>query len=187
MHNFQRMAVEQGADFGNECLKALKYAGFEIDCTEKHIEDVGITLDAVTNNQRGVLMAWEFKGSWQGHRPGLMRTDTVKKASANAWYLSQSHYAELYPPLFLMSSHEPEGGDARRMLDTILDSGILAAVIDSRNGEFLKKLANAAKDDIPSLIARYGRASLEIPKKVAKKPRMQKSVNAAQLVIQFGT
>jgi hypothetical protein len=129
MNEFQRLAVAQGTDFGIECLQSLKYAGFKIETVEQHIKDVGITLDAVTNNRRDVPMAWEFKGSWQGHRPGLIRTDTVKKAIANAALFSRSHYAESYPAMFLMCSHEPERGDARRMLDVALDNGWVAAVM----------------------------------------------------------
>jgi len=153
MLNFQSMAVEQGADFNYECQKALKYAGFEIAALEMHLEDVGITLDAVTNNRRGIAMAWEFKGSLQGKRPGLVRTDTVKKAIANGYLLSVSDmYSSHFPPLLIMCSHEPEKGDARVMLDVALRDGILTDVVDSRNGKRLQWLANATEADISRLL-----------------------------------
>jgi hypothetical protein len=188
MNDFQRMAVKQGAGFEKECGMALTCAGFEIVYVQKHLDDVGITLDAVTNNKKGVPMAWEFKGSLQGHRPGLIRTDTVKKAICNAWLFSKSQYAELFPPLFFMCSHEPERGDARRMLDTALNDRMIAAVINSRNGLFLIKLANATADEVSSLIARHDHAPLEIPvKKATKTEKRRRPVSKAQLGIQFNT
>ena len=191
MLNFQRMAVEQGTNFGNECIKALQYAGFEIECVEKHIEEVGITLDAVTRNRLGVLMAWEFKGSWQGCRPSLMRTDTVKKAIANAVLLSTSQYADLFPPLLVMCSHKPIKGDAFLMLDAGLNAGLLSAVVDSRDGTFLAKLANTAKDDIASVVERaacaaLGKATKAIPKAVRQGgTSKRKLIDAAQLSFCF--
>lgn len=153
MLNFQGMAVEQGADFRNECLKALKYAGFELTATEMHLEDVGITLDAVTNNRSGIAFAWEFKGSLQGKRPGLVRTDTVKKAIANGWLLRKSaKYSEFFPPLFLMRSHEPDKGDARAMLDVAIAQNLFTDVVDSRDGIRLRWLANATEESIQQLL-----------------------------------
>lgn len=153
MVNFQRMAVEQGADFNDECQKALKYAGFEIRETEMHLEDVGITLDAVTTNLQDISFAWEFKGSLQGSRPSLVRTDTVKKAIANGYLLSISTaYRSHFPPLLLMCSHEPEKGDARIMLDAAIQDGLFTDVVDSRDGKKLRWLANATETDIKKLL-----------------------------------
>ncbi len=147
--NFQKMAKVQGAAFAKESLLALELAGFEIADTEVYISDVGITLDAVTNNKQGVAMAWEFKGSLQGSRAGLKRTDTMKKALANAVLLSLSdNYAGVFPPMCIMTSHIPTINDSERMMRTALEKGKLLAVVDSRDGKELQKLANMTEDAI---------------------------------------
>lgn len=149
--NFQTMAVEQGAAFHDECIRALKYAGFEIVCTKVRLRDVGIEIDAITNNQLGVPMAWEFKGSWQGTRPGLQRTDTVKKAIASALLFSRSEYGLFMLPLLVMTSHIPTNGDGAAMLQKTIGHEILS-VVDSRDGKKLKWLANATIEQLQALL-----------------------------------
>lgn len=151
--NFQSWANEQGAAFNDECIRALSYAGFEIADTEVYLRDVGITLDAVTNNQRGVAMAWEFKGSWQGTRPGLIRTDTTKKAIANGTLMQWSEFGEFTPPMLIMTSHIPDSGDSALMLQMALRKGILLDVVDSRDSKKLKRLAQATDSEIQAILS----------------------------------
>lgn len=147
--NFQRWAYEQGKAFADEALRALKYAGFEIAEREVHLPDVGITLDAITNNIHGVPMAWEFKGSLRGSRPGLLRTDTAKKAVANGWLFQQSEYANvMMPSMLVMTSHIPITGDAARMIDVALQQRIIFRVVDSRDSRTLCWLADATEDEL---------------------------------------
>lgn len=144
LFNFQGAAGEQGRAFRDECLRALSYAGFEVADTEVHLEDVGITLDAITNNRRGLAMAWEFKGSLQGSRPGLLRTDTMKKAIANGWLFSKSEISQLIVSrMLVMTSHIPTDNDSSLMLQVALEDGLLLDVIDSRDGKRLQRLATA--------------------------------------------
>ena len=148
-------SVEQGAAFHAECIRALRLAGFEIVQTKVRLQDVGIELDAITNNKYGLAFAWEFKGSLQGSRPGLKRTDTVKKAICNGWLLSISEqYSDRFPPLFVMCSHKPDGGDGEKMLHYALLHGIFTEVIDSRDGVRLSWLANATEEMIRHTLQR---------------------------------
>lgn len=154
---FQSAAVEQGAAFRDECLRALRLAGFEIVDTEVHLGDVGITLDAISTNKCDISMAWEFKGSLQGTRPGLIRTDTTRKMVGEAWLLSVADCVGLLPPLFVMTSHKPTSGDSFSMLETALRNGLIADVIDSRDGMRLKWLVNATAEEIEAMIQERGR------------------------------
>ena len=57
---------------------------------------LGIEIDARMVSVNGVIYWAEFKGSWQGKIPGLRRTDTVKKALANAFLVATA--PDEYPP-----------------------------------------------------------------------------------------
>jgi len=142
-------SVEQGAAFHDESIRALRLAGFEIASTKCRLEDVGIELDAITNNRHGIAFAWEFKGSLQGARPGLRRTDTLKKAIANGFLLSVSEiYGDRFPPLFVMCSHIPVAGDGQKMMAAALRSGVLSDIVDSRDGVRLGSLANITEEGL---------------------------------------
>lgn len=149
---FQSAAVEQGSAFRDECLRALRLAGFEIAETEIHLADVGITLDAITTNKRDISMPWEFKGSLQGTRPGLLRTDTTRKMIGEAALLSVATSWGLLPPLFVMTSHKPINGDSLAMVETALRYGWVADIVDSRDGPRLKWLVGATAEDIEAMI-----------------------------------
>lgn len=146
-NNFQRMANAQGAWFHQECIRSLAIAGFEIAEQEFVINQVGIRLDAITNNSHGIAMPWEFKGSWNGERPGLRRTDTLKKAIANGYLLSRWQDKNMMTPLLVMTTHFPVDGSGIAMLNAVNRNTIMAFV-DSRDTRFLGWLYRAAEEDI---------------------------------------
>lgn len=47
-------------------------------------------------------------------RPGMKRTDTVKKAICNAYQIKRTHPEALF---FIVTSHKPKGGSAKCMCD----------------------------------------------------------------------
>jgi hypothetical protein len=69
---------------------------------------VGVEVDQVATNRHGASILFEFKGSTQGKRPGMMRTDTTKKALANAFLLNRIGLG----PLVILTSHKPKPGTA---------------------------------------------------------------------------
>lgn len=141
--NFQQAANQQGKAFFDEALMALHYAGFEIEETNLKLKDVGIVIDAVTINYLGTKMVWSFKGSWRGNRPGLLRTDTVKKTIADAWLFQQSKYAHsIGPGMMVVTSHIPTEGSAAQMLQTAKTLGIIHSIVDSRKSSVLMRLNN---------------------------------------------
>lgn len=150
--NFQGMSSEQGAAFHSECLRALRYAGFEIADTEIHVRDIGIRLDAITNNRQGLAFAWEFKGSWQGSRPGLRRSDSALKMLAQGALLSLSEFGACMPPLFVMTSHFPNTPDVSAMIKGSIRGGWIFEIIDSRDGKRLQWLANATEGDLRKML-----------------------------------
>ena len=59
-------------------------------------------------------------------RPGLLRTDTVKKEVANGALLSA---ADVRQPYVILTSHVPESGSAAAMLATASRLGYVSDVI----------------------------------------------------------
>lgn len=145
---FQSDAHKQGVLFAQNCLMALRQAGFEVAEIAFKIKEIGVELDAIANNKRGIAIAFEFKGSWNLERPGSQRTDTVKKAIANGALFKVSEYAEVFPPILLLTSHLPDDGAALRMIETAIGHGILLDVIVERDGDSLAWYANAEAADI---------------------------------------
>jgi hypothetical protein len=79
------------------------------------LEDLGIEVDRIATSSRGATIWFEYKGSVRGHRPGLRRTDTLKKAIANGALL---HALENGAPFVVLTSHLPERGSGLAMLET---------------------------------------------------------------------
>ena len=147
--DFQRLASKQGEEFHHECIRALLNAGFRIESQKFKVEAVGIELDAVTVNRDGVLMPWEFKGSWNGTRPGLHRTDTLKKAIANGYMLTRWSDHDVYTPLLVMTSHVPWLNDGScKAMYLATERTIVLDFVDSRDYKRLGWLYRATADEL---------------------------------------
>jgi len=123
--SFQASAGIQGRQFAEQCDTLLRHLGFELR-GRIVLTDVGVEIDQVAVSPSGRLVWLEYKGSVQGNRPGLRRTDTVKKAVANGALLAGLAQPA---PYVVLTSHLPAAGAAAAMLDTALRLGYLADVI----------------------------------------------------------
>jgi hypothetical protein len=144
MEAFQARGVAQGKAFDEQCRLVLQGLGFWVNQRPFKVTDVGIEIDAEIRSRAGQPFWCEFKGSWHGTRPGSRRTDTVKKALADALLL---HVAPSeYPPVLLITSHLPaEGRSGAQMIKTAIESGALRDVICLNvpaDMERLRKLAS---------------------------------------------
>ena len=88
--------------------------GFELGGSLQIIE-VGVEIDRVAVAPSGATVWFEYKGSVQGSRPGLMRTDTLKKAVANGALLQRLVEKPAY---IVLTSHLPNSGAGLAMLQT---------------------------------------------------------------------
>ncbi len=122
---FQASAGIQGRQFAEQCDTLLAHLGFELR-GRVVLDEVGVEIDQHAVSPRGVGVWFEYKGSVQGHRPGLRRTDTVKKAIANGALLRGLADPA---PYVIVTSHLPEAGAGAAMLATALHLGYLADVI----------------------------------------------------------
>jgi hypothetical protein len=119
--SFQSLGVEQGRDFARQCDIFLASHGFELGETLV-LRDIGVEIDRVATAPSGRPVWFEYKGSVRGVRPGLLRTDTLKKAIANGALI---HTLADHPPYVVLTSHLPTGGSGAAMLARALEAGYL--------------------------------------------------------------
>lgn len=123
--DFQASAGEQGRRFAEQCAAFLRGRGWTVG-DPLRLREVGVEIDAVGTSPGGSVVWFEYKGSVQGRRPGLRRTDTLKKAIANGALIQA---VEPVSPYVVITSHLPEGGSGGAMLDAAIRLGYLTDVV----------------------------------------------------------
>lgn len=122
MSDFQASSSAQGAAFDGQCRLVLDRLGL------KHtppfvIRELGVEVDAAAITAEGYELWVEFKGSFLSERPGLRRTDTLKKAIANGALIRT---LEQPRPYIVLTSHMPADGSAgEAMLHAAYGAGFL--------------------------------------------------------------
>lgn len=123
--SFQASAGIQGRQFAEQCDTLLTHLGYALQ-GRRVLTEVGVEIDQEAVSPGGAPVWFEYKGSIQGHRPGLRRTDTLKKAIANGALLRAIPDAA---PYVVITSHLPEAGSGAAMLRNALELGYLADVV----------------------------------------------------------
>ena len=124
--DFQADAVRQGTAFELQAKAYLDALGFKLHGRQK-FADIGCEIDDVAEAPNGELVYFEYKGSFQGTRPGMRRTDTVKKALLTGFLL---RFTEDETPYYVLTSHRPEGGAAQRMIEVALEAKALSGLVE---------------------------------------------------------
>lgn len=143
---FQARGVRQGRQFDEQCRLVLGDLGFEVCARPFTVGELGVEFDAEIKSPGGRRYWCEFKGSWHGRRPGLRRTDTVKKALSDALlaYLADADY----PPVIFLTTHMPlPGSSGDRMLEVALHATALFDVFCVNEPRDMKRLQCLAKGD----------------------------------------
>ncbi len=123
--SFQSSSSAQGRAFAQQCDALLAGLGFSLAGATK-IAGIGVEVDQVATSSRGQVVWLEYKGSIQGSRPGLRRTDTLKKAVANGALLAA---LPDHPPYIVLTSHLPTAGAGLEMLNTAVSLRYFADVV----------------------------------------------------------
>jgi hypothetical protein len=144
VRNYQAAGREQGDLFEEMSAQALSLAGFTIDARRERFGDAGIEVDIIATNEAGISFYITCKGSWQGSRPGCERTDTLKKALAEAMLLHQHGWG----PVLLLTSHRPTTPSGTAMLQSIDPEILFDAVNPLTDGKRLRWLAQATEADL---------------------------------------
>jgi hypothetical protein len=145
--NFQSAGVKQGARFAEDCLLVLEHNGGLETVSPLRIPELGIEIDCHAYNDTTSVYI-EFKGSVQGRQPGLIRTDTTKKAIVNGALLLG--YVDI--PYIIFTSHLPlPGSSSDHMLRRGLKLGYVTDVVcvndpaDLRR--FFKNISHGSPED----------------------------------------
>ena len=126
MTDFQAAAVIQGAQYEEIVAAALVAMGWTVTHRHDHVD--GVEIDISATDPLGAEWWIECKGSWRGSRPGAKRTDTVKKAIADAWLLS---IASVSKPYMLITSHLPKvDSHGHRMLTLAQEHGLFTKIAE---------------------------------------------------------
>jgi hypothetical protein len=125
MTDFQSSAGVQGRQFAEQCDQLLRHYGYELG-GRTMLPDVGVEIDRLARSPNGQMVWFEYKGSVQGTRPGLLRTDTLKKAIANGALLAAQVDRR---PYVVLTSHLPQTGAGAAMLHAALRLGYLTDVV----------------------------------------------------------
>ena len=123
--SFQASASIQGRQFAEQCDTLLTHLGFTLK-GRKVIREVGVEINQEAVSPKGQVVWFEYKGSVQGTRPGLRRTDTLKKAIANGALLRS---LPTPAPYVVVTSHLPEAGSGAAMLRAAMDIRCFADVV----------------------------------------------------------
>lgn len=106
----QAAGVRQGAAFEQMVETLLRVKGWTILRTRWRHPDCDVEVDIVATEPTTGQEWWiECKGSWEGDRQGLRRTDTLKKALFNGAMLN---LVDDRKPYMIVASHPPHDGSA---------------------------------------------------------------------------
>lgn len=125
MSGFQASAGIQGRMFAEQCDQLLRHYDFQLR-GRLLLAGIGVEIDQVATSPNGTTIWFEYKGSVQGTRPGLLRTDTLKKAIANGALLLADPDRQ---PYVVLTSHCPDTGSGAAMLRSATQLGYFADVI----------------------------------------------------------
>jgi len=100
---FQGRGAREGAEFDELAMAYLESAGATI--SQRGGKLAGISIDALVRGTNGKVFCVLAHGNIDdGPRPGLRRTDTVRKAGDTAFLLAEDPHT---PPLLVVTSHLP--------------------------------------------------------------------------------
>lgn len=105
----QAAATRQGEAFEETAVLLLLAAGWQIIDRKWRHPTQNVEIDIVAQAPDGRRWWIECKGSWEGNRPGMARTDTAMKGIFSGWALSRAVDA---CPYMLITSHPPKQGSA---------------------------------------------------------------------------
>jgi len=139
---FQKRSTEIGSAFHNECRKLLNSLGFEFIGKNEPLKNYGVQVELIYNNKKDISLFFEAAGTNEqfpeSNRPGLERTDTVRKIIGTAYLVHK--YTGI--PLIILTSHLPNPNSAsEKMLKSVLGD-IIYDVISIREDEDIKRLAS---------------------------------------------
>lgn len=122
---FQSRSSRQGQAFEAQARSYLEALDYTLH-GKKVLADIGCSVDDEATSPCGIRVYFEYKGSFQGPKPGMRRTDTVKKALLTGFLLRSIGDDT---PYVVLTSHLPTGGAALKMIEASRRAGAVSDVL----------------------------------------------------------
>jgi len=147
---FPDVRLIHGCEMEDACLMGVGKADFVVIDEEDRIlaviEAKGSADYIICNGRRIEL-----------HRPGLIRTDTTKKAIANAAQVKYGISGDI--PYIIVTSHKPYEGSSSHCMLKLVEGKLVDMVVDVKRYDELREMVKLIRGAKPSkLIYRRGRA-----------------------------
>ena len=140
--------TEELTNFFNACFKelirVLNIHNYQARAAKTgKMFDFGVFKKGKTPSEDTVICGIEAKGSDpnSSKRPALVRTDTIKKAIANA-YLFKKIHPKL--PFFIVTNVLPKSGNSKCMMN-VAENDIVSKFIDVTNAQDLRQFVDTIK------------------------------------------
>lgn len=147
---FQKRSPEIGIGFRKECKQLFEDLGFSFSKEFERLEDYGVQIELIYHNNQGIALFFEAAGTIEDEplspRPGLVRTDTVKKIIANAYLVHKC----LSVPTMVLTSHPPNPESSSAKMLNMAGRNIIFDVIcinDEFDIERLKSYLDMDQND----------------------------------------
>lgn len=121
-----RATAVRRPQFEHQCDLLLEMVGFELGRGPFTVPEVGVEVDREAVSPSGRTMWFEYRGSLQGVRPGLRRTDAVKQSIAHGALLA---HVSPRRPFVVLTSHQPGAGAGQALLKAAGRMGYVDAVV----------------------------------------------------------
>jgi len=145
-HFFPEIEIRHNVELLEACLIGQGSADFVVYDRKNTEEGSGLIAVIEAKGSADHIIGSDRK-TIKINRPGMMRTDTVKKAICNAYQVSRVYPGALF---FIVTSHKPLRGNARCMCE-LVEGDIVDKIVDVTVKEEL--------DEMVDLIQRHARMS----------------------------
>lgn len=152
--DFQERSTRVGVAFRQECQRLLESIGFVLIDVGRRLEEFGIIVELIYRNRHGLDFFFEAAGTDEEEpasgRPGLERTDTVKKIIANAFLTKKATNR----PSIVLTSHTPRPDSSSGKMLNMSGRDVIFDVINiyETGNEQLERYYNMTEGSFQQLV-----------------------------------
>ena len=141
---FQARSSAQGRLVQQIAWDVLQQAGFDLVQERYRLRVLGVEVNMVVRDAHGSRWFCEVTGAYGSQRPGLERTDTVRKIAGSAQLLARWRFT----PFLVLTTHRPKvGSQAYQMLKACGPEAIYDVIVVSEKEDWAR-LQRYAKEGV---------------------------------------
>lgn len=133
VETFQARSSAQGRLVQQVAWDVLQGAGFDLVQERYRLRVLGVEVNMVVRDAHGSRWFCEVTGAYGSQRPGLERTDTVRKIAGSAQLLARWRFT----PFLILTTHRPRvGSQAYQMLKACGPEAIYDVIVISEKADW---------------------------------------------------